>query len=115
MPTKDPDYFAKHYATNRDKILNYKKEFYAKKVKYHNQFKNIKLKQQSKIISNHIIKSSINNNSCFILVNGSTMTPQEFYEKYIIKDFSIIEIEYDLFNEYELTMIIWDYYLIQKN
>jgi hypothetical protein len=115
MPSKDPDYFAKHYATNRDKILDYKKEYYAEKIKYAKQFQNLKLKGHSKNISNHTIKSSINNISCFILVKDITMTPQEFYDQYSIKDFSIIEIEFDLFQDYELTMKIPDFYLTPKN
>lgn len=115
MPSKATDYFAKHYAANRDKILDYKKEYYAEKIKYTKQFQNLKLKGQSKNISNHTIKSAINNISCFILVNDTTMTPQEFYDQYDIKDFSIIEIEYDLFNDYELTMKIPSFYLTFKN
>tara|TARA_R110002126_G_scaffold258266_1_gene401210 strand:+ start:1697 stop:2047 length:351 start_codon:yes stop_codon:yes gene_type:complete len=109
-----PDYFAKHYVTNRDKILDYKKDYYYQKIKYRKQFQNIKLKGLSKNISNHTIKSAINNISCFILANNTTMTPQEFYDQYSIKDFSIIEIEYELFNDYELTMKIPIFYLTDK-
>ena len=115
MPTKDPDYFAKHYATNRDKILDYKKEFYAEKIKYTKQFQNLKLKGQSKNISNHTIKTTVHNLTCFVLVNGSTMTPKDFYDQYSIKDFSIIEVEFDLFQDYELTIKIPDFYLTAKN
>lgn len=115
MPSKDPDYFAKHYSANRDKILDYKKEYYAEKIKYTKQFQPIRLKGQSKGVSNHIIKTAVNGLCCFVLVNGSTMTPQEFYNQYSIKDFSIIEIDFDVFGDYELTMKIPDYYLTPKN
>ena len=115
MNSREPDYFAKHYSANREKILDYKKEFYAEKVKYRKQFQNIKLKEQSKRQSNEIIKHAINGLSCFILVNGITMNPQEFYQQYTIKDFSIIEIEFEIFQDYELTMIIPDFYLTLKN
>lgn len=114
MPTKDPDYFAKHYSANRDKILDYKKEYYAEKIKYRKQFQNIKLKEHSKNNSNHIIKTAINSLSCFIAVNDTLLNPQEFYNQYTIKDFSIIELEFDMFQDYELTMKIPDFYLTPK-
>ena len=115
MPSKDPDYFAKHYSANRDKILDYKKEYYAEKIKYRKQFQSVKLKGQNKNVSNHIIKTAIDSLACFVLVNSETMNPEEFYNKYSIKDFSIIEIEFDVFQDYELTMKIPDYYLTPKN
>jgi len=115
MPSKDPEYFSKHYSANREKILDYKKEYYAEKIRYTKQFKNLKLKNMSKSISNHLIKSAISNMACFIFVDGQNLTPQEFYTKYSIKDFSIIEIEYDLSNGYELTITIPDFYLSFKN
>lgn len=114
MPTKDPEYFSKHYSANREKILDYKKVYYAEKIRYTRQFKNLKLKDVSKSLSNHTIKSAINNMACFISINGENMTPKEFYEQYFIKDFSIIEIEYDLLNGYELTIKIPDFYLTNK-
>jgi hypothetical protein len=114
MASKEPDYFTKHYATNRDKILDYKKEYYAEKIKYTKQFQNIKLKEKSKRESNEIIKDAINGLSCFILLDGKSLTPQEFYDQYTIKDFSIIELEYELFNDYELTMKIQEFYLNKK-
>jgi hypothetical protein len=115
MPSKDPEYFSKHYSTNREKILDYKKIYYAEKIRYTKQFKSLKLKEMSKSISNHLIKSAISNMACFISANGQNMTPKEFYDQYHIKDFSIIEIEYDLLNGYELTMKIPDFYLSFKN
>jgi hypothetical protein len=115
MPSKDPEYFSKHYSANREKILDYKKIYYAEKIRYTKQFKNLKLKDLSKSISNHLIKSAISNMACFIFANGQNLTPQEFYDKYFIKDFSIIEIEYDLSNGYELTIHIPDFYLSFKN
>lgn len=115
MPSKDPEYFSKHYSANREKILDYKKEYYAEKIRYTKQFKNLKLKDISKSVSNHHIKSAISNMACFISANGQTMTPKEFYDQYSIKDFSIIEIEYELLNGYELTMKIPDCYLSFKN
>lgn len=116
MPSKDPDYFAKHYATNRDKILDYKKEYYAEKVRYRNQFKPIKLKGISKRQSNEMIKNAIGGNSiaCFIDINNQIFTPKELYDQYTIKDFSIIEVEYTMFANYELTMKIPDFYLTPK-
>lgn len=115
MPSKDPDYFAKHYSANRDKILDYKKEYYAEKIKYRKQFQSVKLKGQSKNMSNHIIKTAVDSLACFVLVNGINMTPKEFYDEFSIKDFSIIEIEFDVFGDYELTMKIPDFYLTPKN
>jgi len=115
MPTKDPEYFSKHYSANREKILDYKKEYYAEKIRYTKQFRNLKLKDVSKSISNHTIKSAISNMACFISTNGQNLTPQEFYEQYSIKDFSIIEVEYQVLNGYELTIIIPDFYLSFKN
>lgn len=115
MAPKEPDYFAKHYAANRDKILDYKKEYYAEKVKYTKQFQPIKLLGQSKSESNKIIKKAINSLACFIVVNEKTYTPQEFYDAFTVKDFNIIEVEYQLFQDYELTIKIPDYYLNPKN
>jgi len=115
MTSKQPDYFAKHYATNRDKILDYKKEYYAEKIKYTKQFQPIKLKGQPKLLSNKLIKTAVKTLACFIVVNDKTYTPNEFYDAYSIKDFNIIEIDYDMFENYELTMKIPDYYLISKN
>lgn len=117
MSSRAPDYFAKHYVANRDKILDQKREYYYEKIKYRKQFQNIKLKGVSKYDSNKIIKDSIGGKSlaCFILVNDVSLTPQEFYDQYTIKDFSIIEIEYDLFDNYELTMKIPIFYLTNKN
>jgi len=117
MAPKDPDYFKKHYQENVDKIKDQKKKYYYEKVKYRKQFENIKLKGISKFDSKELIKNSIGGKSlaCFILVNSETMNPEEFYNKYSIKDFSIIEIEFEQFQNYELTMKIPDYYLTPKN
>lgn len=117
MPPKDPDYFKKHYEANMDKIKDQKKKYYYEKVKYRKQFENIKLKGIGKFDSKELIKSTIGGKSlaCFILVNNETMTPDEFYNKYSIKDFSIIEVDYTFFQNYELTMKIPDYYLTIKN
>jgi hypothetical protein len=115
MPSKDPEYFSKHYSANREKILDYKKEYYAEKIRYTKQFKSLKLKDISKSISNHTIKSAISNMACIISANGKNMTPKEFYDQYSIKDFSIIEVEYQLLNDYELTINIPDFYLLFKN
>jgi hypothetical protein len=115
MTSHRNEYYSKHYEANRDKILDYKKEFYAEKVKYRKQFQNIKLKGISKIDTNRIIKKAINNLACFVETDGKTMTPQELYDAYDIKDFSIIEVEYDYFDNYELTMKISNNCLTPKN
>jgi hypothetical protein len=109
------EYYSKHYEANRDKILDYKKQFYAEKVKYRKQFQNIKLKGFSKIDSNRIIKKAISTSVCFVETDGKTMTPQEFYDAYDIKDFSVIEVDYDYVNNNELTIKLSNYYLMSKN
>jgi len=86
---------SKFYKNNRTKVLEYKRNYYFEKTKYVNQFKNFKLKDESKIFTNSLIRNAVNNFYCFIKINDTLFTPIEFYEHYSIKNIILIEIEYD--------------------
>ena len=95
----NPSYALKHYQKNRDKVLQYKKDFYLSKTKYIAQFRNIRFIGHSKSSTNHLIKKALDksNESDKILIvidNDEPISYTDFYEKYSIKDFSNITIDW---------------------
>jgi hypothetical protein len=91
----------KYYYSHKDKVLAYKKDFYAKKMAKYSYFKNIKIKNISKRQSNEIIKTAIDLNILTILLGEECKEYQlsVFIELYKFKDFSIIEIDCQFIKE----------------
>ena len=82
---------SKFYYNNRDKVLDYKKQFYFEKTKYIKQFKNLRFVAKSKSITNSILKSALDKNNdsekILILIDNNELIPYtEFYDKYTIKN-----------------------------
>lgn len=95
----NPSYALKHYQKNRDKVLQYKKEFYLSKTKYITQFRKIRFIGHSKSSTNHLIKKALDksNESDKILIvidNNEPISYTDFYEKYSIKTFSDITVDW---------------------
>lgn len=83
-----------YYNLNKDKILNYKKEFYKIHHQYQHALKNIKLHGFSKRQSMNIIKTALASNCLVIVLNEIThLTIQEFVQKYKFKDYSVLELD----------------------
>lgn len=86
----------KFYNENTDKILAYKKAWYAAKTKKYHLFSNIKIKGFPKQKSNGIIKKAIDNNILHIILFAGDeckkFSLEEFIKLYTFKDFSIIEV-----------------------
>lgn len=102
----------KFYKNNRETILAYKKNCYIEKTKYINQFNNIKLKNKSKRFTNNFIRSNVD---FLIKINEQLLTPIEFYEQYSIKDFSLIEIDYQHNNDFNIYIFeLPQYYINNK-
>lgn len=93
-------YSLKHYQNNREKVLQYKREFYFSKTKFLNQFRNICLRGCAKSSSNKYIKDALGNNNMTdkIIINiddDETLTYSQFYDRYEInKNFSNIFVDW---------------------
>jgi hypothetical protein len=126
-----------YYKLNKDKILNYKKEFYKTQHQCHHAFKNIKIRGFAKRQSTNLIKSALSSNHLIIVLNETTyFTVSEFIKKYKFKPYSVIEVDgfdttlasmgncedipyYDLIQYYDdnsnhdLELNVWDNMLLK--
>lgn len=106
-----PSYALKHYHNNRDKVLEYKKNFYFEKTKYVKQFRNIRFISHAKCATNIKIKKALdkNNDSEKILIlidQNELISYTEFYDKYTIKNNEISKKHIENFSE---ITIDWGY------
>ena len=97
-------YALKHYQNNREKVLQYKKEFYLEKTKYVSQFRNLRFIGHSKSSTNFHIKKALekDNDSEKILImidNEEPISYTEFYEKYSIKNNGLSKTHIENFSE----------------
>lgn len=132
---------ATYYDLNKDKILNYKKEFYKTNVKNakYSYFKNIKINGYTKRQSATLIKQVLISNNLLIAINETThISVDDFIKKYKFKNYSVIELEgydetdstggccvdipynniihyYDKNSAHDLVLSVWDNMLIEIN
>jgi len=121
-----------HYSLNKDKILNYKKEFYKMQHQQQHAFKNIKIRGFPKRQSMNLIKTALASKHLVIVLNEITyFTVPEFIKKYKFRDYSVIELDgfdtstfsgancedipyyeliqyYDDKSHHDLELIVWD-------
>lgn len=104
----------KYYYNHKDQVLQYKKEYYSNKTYKYSFFKNIVIKGFSKRDSKKLIKTEIDNNNIEITLNDNEFIDfYEFLQKYKIKDYSIIEIDY-IINNNKLILNFWSNQLISN-
>ena len=75
---------AKYYQNHKDKVLEYKKQFYYEKIKKYEPFKNIFIHNIKKSYSNVIIKRAIDNDSLLINVGNNVFNVKEFLENHTV-------------------------------
>lgn len=107
---------SKFYYNNRDKVLDYKKQFYFEKTKYIKQFKNLRFISHSKSATNIKIKEALdkNNDSDKILIlidKNDPISYTDFYDKYTIKNNGLSKKHIDNFSE---ITIDWGYTYIHN-
>lgn len=74
----------KYYLNNREKVLAYKKEFYADKIKKYAPFKNLRIRGVLHPFSTKLLKHSIDNDKLLIYDNNEMLTRDKFIELYSI-------------------------------
>lgn len=72
----------KYYLNHRDKVLEYKKELYADKIKKYAPFKNIRIRNVLHPFSTKILKHAIDTNKLLFYDNSNVITKQTFVETY---------------------------------
>lgn len=112
---------AKYYHNNRDKVLEYKKQFYKNKTYRFQSVKKVQIKGLSKLESRKYLKEKITQNELGIIIvtdNGETkeLCYDEFLEQYSFKDDIniLLDKNYDDSGN-KIILYIPKFYTLQKN
>jgi molybdopterin converting factor small subunit len=104
------------YRAKREKVLSYKKQFYANKVKFIRHLQPIRLTGKLKRQSNTIIKKAYTSNRLILQVGYKQYNPKEFYNCFNFRDNAIFDTrDYLLDDDDKLTIFLPTGCLLEKD
>jgi hypothetical protein len=104
------------YRAKREKILAYKKQFYANKVKFISHLQPIRLTGKLKRQSNTILKKAYITKNLILQVGEKKYNPEQFYDCYNFRDSAIFQTRnYTLDGEDKLTIFLPIECLLEKD